>query len=331
MFLNEGRATWLAALVLLVAVTAGCGVSVPRQESKWTSLLAEVRAFERRLGFSRTSNFLDLSKEEESSTTCGRASRLYLPYSYEDPAIRWRNAVTEAECREGSEGLDIYFSKVEAWGEVGTPVTSSMLEGKLDRFFYLVIHEDCHDQFDLPHGFEEALCNVIAYKAMPVFSRERYGDASREHKAVSQFTARQEALTRGTTAVYEQLETLYGRYRRKEMSADELLKERAALYRKAGKALAWRRGALNNVGLANDMTYSRHYPYIVSVYEALGRDLERTVAFFKRVDAIKPARQAVMKQYRIESKNSVELIRAYEAEVVKTVEKALAEELKKRQ
>lgn len=328
--MSQGRAARLAALALLAAAAAGCGVSVPRQESKWSALLGDVRAFERRLGFASTKNFLDLSREEKEITTCGRAPRLHLPYSYEDPAIRWRNAVTEAQCREGAADSDVFFSKVDAWGEVGTPVTPSMLEGKLDRFLYLVFHEDCHDQFELPYGIEEALCNAIAYKAMPAFSRERYGDASREHKAVGQFAARQEVLTRGTIACYEQLEALYGRYRRKETSAENLLKERAALFRRSEKALAWRRGELNNVGLANDMTYSRHYPLMERVYEALGRDLERTVAFFKRVDEIKPVRQAVMKRYRIESKDSVELIRAYEAEVVKAVEKALAEELKKK-
>jgi len=329
MRLNSRISKRLAALALAVAVavTAGCGVSVPRQESRWTALLEEVRAFERRIGFSRTDNFLDLSKEEEAITVCGRASRLYLPYSYQDPAIQWRNSVTEQECRKGFEGSDIFYSKVEAWGEVGTPVTPSMLEGRLDRFFYLVIHEDCHDQFDLPYGVEEALCNVIAYKAMPVFSRERYGANSREHKVVSQYADRQEVLTRGTKASYEQLEKLYGRYGRKEVSAEELLRERAALFRKAEKALAWRRGALNNVGLANDMTYSRHYPLIESAYNALGRDLERTVALFKRVDEIKPSRQAVMKRHRITDEKGVELIRAYEAEVVNVIEQALAEAL----
>jgi len=328
--LNNAISARLAALALAVTVTAGCGVWVPHQESKWTALLEEVRAFERRMGFGKTDNFLDLSKEEEAITICGRASRLTLPYSYQDPAIQWRESVTEEECREGSKGSDIFYSRVEAWGEVGTPVTPSMLEGKLDRFLYLVIHEDCHDQFDLPYGVEEALCNVIAYKAMPAFSLERYGAKSREHKAVSQYASRQEVLTRGTKASYEQLEKLYGRYGRKEVSAEELLRERAALFRQAERALAWSRGALNNVGLANDMTYSRYYPFIESVYDTLGRDLERTVALFKRVDEIKPSRQAVMKRNRIADEHGAELLRVYEAEVVKTIEKALAEAGKKR-
>jgi hypothetical protein len=330
MLLNNGFAVRLAALALLVAMTGGCGVWVPRQESRWTALLEEIRAFERRIGFTKTDNFLDLSREEEAIPVCGRASRLYLPYSYQDPAIRWSESVTERECHEGAEGLDVFYSTVEAWGEVATPVTPTMLEGKLDRFVYLVMHEDCHDQFELPYGVEEALCDLLAHKAMPAFSLERYGANSREHKAVGQYAARQAMLARGTKDFYEQVARLYGRYGRKEMSSDDLLRERAAMFRKVEKELAWRRGALNNVGLANDMTYSRHYPFLEKVYDALGGDLRRAVEFFRQVDKIKPSRAAVMKRNRIADEKSVELIRAYEAEVISAIERALADALKQK-
>jgi hypothetical protein len=36
-------------------------------------------------------------------------------------------------------------------------------------------------------------------------------------------------------------------------------------------------GALNNAGLAFDMTYTRYYPLFHDLYAALGRDLGRTV------------------------------------------------------
>ena len=89
--------------------------------------------------------------------------------------------------------------------------------------------------------------------------------------------------------------------------------------------MAWRRGSLNNVGMANEMSYSRHYPLLESVYDALGRDLARTVEFFRRVDAIKPSPNEVMKKRGIAAQDSVEFIRAYEAAVVGTIERALAE------
>ena len=74
------------------------------------------------------------------------------------------------------------------------------------------------------------------------------------------------------------------------------------------------------------MTYSRHYPFLESVLDALGRDLALTVAFFKHVDRIKPSHAAVMKQHGIDIENSVEFIRAYEAAVVETIKRALTVE-----
>ena len=330
---NESLASRLAIIALLAVLIAGCGhlreffiPSAPGVAAEWAALLDEIRAFERRIGFQETGNFLDLSREQEPIPFCGYASRLQLPYSYEDPAIQWTDAVTEQECREISHDADAFFGAVEVWGEVGTPVTPAMITGKLDRFLYLVIHEDCHDQFDLPYGIEEALCNLITFKAIAAFSEEQFGVYARENRAIRRYADEQSKRTRATLTYYEQLAMLYARYERTEISSDVLLRQRAAIFNKAERALAWTRGELNNVGIANDMTYSRHYPFLESVFEALGRDLARTVAFFRHVDTIKPSSAAVMKQHRIATEHSVEFIRAYEAATVETIRKALAEQ-----
>jgi hypothetical protein len=76
--------------------------------------------------------------------------------------------------------------------------------------------------------------------------------------------------------------------------------------------------------MASEMTYSRHFPLSERVYNALGRDLARTVEFFRRVDAAKPSPAQFMKARNIASKDSVEFVRGYEAEVVKTTEALLA-------
>jgi hypothetical protein len=62
-----------------------------------------------------------------------------------------------------------------------------------------------------------------------------------------------------------------------------------------------------------------------SVYDALGRDLARTVEFFRRVDTIKPSQKDFKEEHDFVSKDSVDFIRAYETEIVGTIEKALAE------
>jgi hypothetical protein len=77
--------------------------------------------------------------------------------------------------------------------------------------------------------------------------------------------------------------------------------------------------------MANEMTYSRHFPLLESVYDALGRDLARTVEFFRRVDAMKPSPKQFMEDRGFATKDNLAFIRAYEAEVVETIERALAE------
>jgi len=320
----------LVIVAVVAAVTAGCaGVReffAPSAPSEWAAFLNEIRAYERRIGFVATANFSDLSREQHEFQFCGYSSRLTLPYSYEDPAIQWLHSATEDVCRAHGRDADAYFAAVEAWGEIGTPVTPAMIEGKLDRFLYLVIHEDCHDQFSLPYGIEEALCDLITYKGMAVFAAEKYGPFAREHWAVQRYADAQSTQARATIDHYERLAKLYARYEGKEISADVLLQERAAIFKVAQRPLAWIKGELNNVGIANHMTYSRHYPFMESVFDALGRDLARTVAFFRQVDLLKPSAADVMKRHGIANEKSVEFVRANEAAVVETIRKALAGE-----
>ena len=320
----------LILVMLLVALAAGCAqlrdlvFPSPGVGDEWAALLDEIRAYERRIGFADTKNFVDVSREHKEFTVCGYASRLTLPYSYQDPAITWLDSATEVQCLSHGPDADVYFSTVEAWGEVATPATTAMINSKLDRFIYLVIHEDCHDQFELPYGIEEALCDLITHKAMAAFTEQKYGAAAREDRAVRRYAEAQSAGARATITYYEQLARLYARYERKEITSEVLLRERAAIFRNALKPIALTKGELNNVSIANHMTYSRHYPFLEGVFDALGRDLARTVALFKHVDKFKPSGAAVMHQHRIAEVRSVEFLRANEAAVIATIREALA-------
>ncbi len=327
-----GRVRGLVFAALLVALIAGCGQlrelvtpSAPGVGDEWAALLNEIRAYERRIGFVDTGNFIDLSREHEAFPVCGYASRLSLPYSYQDPAIKWLDSATEVQCLSHAPGTDVYFTTVEAWGEVATPATAAMISGKLDRFIYLVIHEDCHDQFELPNGIEEALCDLITHKGMAAFSEQKYGSYAREDRAIRRYAEAQSARARATITYYEKLARLYARYERREIESQELLRERAAVFRNALKPIAWIEGELNNVSIANHMTYSRHYPFLESVFDALGRDLALTVAFFRHVDKIKPSSSSVMQRHQIAEAGSVGFIRAYEAALVETIRKALSD------
>lgn len=319
-----------ALCALPALILAGCfalrstdrDLAAPRPDHEWTALVAEVRAFEQRIGFQQTKNFLRSARDTEGFPFCGYVSRHYLPYSYEDPAIQWLDAATEEECRASGEGADVTFGTSEAVGERETPVTSSMLVAPLHRFLYLVIHEDCHEQFDLPYGIEEALCNVIAFKAMAAFSEERFRSQPLHRYAIQRFVREGAEHAYVTVASYERLAALYARHDR--MSPQALMREREKVFRTMERQIAWPRGTMNNVWIANAMTYSRHYTVIERVFEALGRDLARTVMFFKEVDATRPSAGEVTAKHGLKTNSGVDFVRAYEAAVIETIEKALA-------
>jgi hypothetical protein len=326
------RYSHLVRLVLAaaaVALTGGCAElrglieDVPARYEKWAGLIDEMRAYERRIGFSETPNFLQIAEDQESFTYCGRAPRLQLPYSYEDPAIQWTHGISREECLALGRGEDVYFDEAEALGEIGTPLTRSMLEAPLERFLYLVFHEDCHDQFEFPAGIEEALCNVIAYQAMIVFARESFGPGSAEQRRVAAYVETQSERSLLTRAYYRRLSVLYARYGRKELTARALLRERDEVLRLAERVLGREAGSLDNVSIATDMTYDRYYPLFLSIHGLFGSDLARTVTFFKMIDARRPAPEQVMKRKGLRDEKSVAFIRAYEAAVIETVQREL--------
>src|SRR5687768_13705543 len=112
----------------IVALLAACAIAVPKE---WEPLLEDLRIYQRRVGFERFDSFLEFSAEQGKYTFCGQVSQLYLPYSYEDPAIRWIDAATEAECRKVDPRTDVYYGSVEAVGEVGAAVTNEVLGAPL--------------------------------------------------------------------------------------------------------------------------------------------------------------------------------------------------------
>ena len=314
------------ACLALIAAALGCvapgtsEIAAPRSPEAWNALLAEVRVFEHRIGFEPTRNFQQFSAERPSFPFCGYVSRAYLPYSYQDPAIKWLNVESEEECRTRDEGADVTFGKTEAVAEREAPVTPSMMAAPLNRLLYLVIHEDCHEQFELPYGIEEALCNVIAYNAMTRFGDDKYRSKSRERRAIQSFVREGADSAHKTVAFYGRLSTLYTLHDRAAIPLPALLRERERIFRQAERQLAWPRGSMNNVWIANSMTYSRHYPMLERAFQALDGDILRTIAFFRTIDSMKPTAAAVMAKHGLTSEDNVQFVRAYEAAIVELIE-----------
>jgi hypothetical protein len=297
-----------------------------RSYAEVQALIREVSVYERRIGFRETENFRRFSDARGSFPFCGNAPRLYLPYSYEDPSIKWYDVETEDTCRSIDTEADVYFGHSEALGEIKVAVTPAMLSASLARLIYVVVHENCHDQFDLPYGIEEPLCNVIAYGALPAFASEHYGLLRAEYYAVGLYANHASTFAHTTIRYYEELAALYAAHTKLGAGSERnVLRQRADIFKRASRALGWDRAEMNNVLLANAMTYSRHYPFVEEVFDALGRDVARMVAFFREVDAARPKPDEVMRARGLTSAESVDYLRAYEGSVVETARKLLAE------
>jgi hypothetical protein len=314
---------------IVIVLAAGCGPlrdftspSAPDLSAEWKALLDELRAFERTIGFKETRNFAGLTDERDAYAYCGQASKRVLPYSYEDPAIRWLEQIDAEQCRDAGADNDWYFGSVEVWGEIGTPVTPSMISGDLDRFVYLVIHEDCHDQFQLPYGIEEPLCNIITYRAMAQYAAQKYGWYTRENRSLRNYAAMQSRDTRITVTHYREVEKLYERYHRRELPLEDVLQARGVVFAKLERALDMPQGEMNNISLASHMTYSRHYARLESMVDRIGPDLVRVMTFFRAVDAAKPSPEELMRRLSIKDRKSLEYVRASEAAVIETIDQA---------
>jgi hypothetical protein len=283
--------TLLSGLLLAVAA-GGCvqrdtrDARLPAEPStSWQVVIAQAKAFTLRIGYVPTANFTHASADLQDFPFCGRASRLLLPYSYEDPAIEWLDSVSLAQCRSAAPAKDIYHGMSEAIGEVASPVTPAMIASGVPRMIYLVVHEDCHDQFALPYGIEEPLCETIAYHAMKVIATQPGPWTAAERRAIRDYAQVNSGQIPLNLRYYQQVALLYERHARGELRESALLAERAAVFARAEASSGSAVGSINNVVLANRMTYARHHAFTERVFDRLGSDLGRLVAFFQEVDA----------------------------------------------
>ena len=322
---------WVAALV--AAAVIGCAQVRPPPRApapvplEWQPLLVELRAFTASLGFKPTPNFETVATDLDAYPFCGHAPRYRLPWSYEDPLITWFDSLSPEECRQAPPDVDVYYGATEALGEIATPVTASMIKAGLDRFIYLVVHEDCHDQFAFPQGIEEPLCELIAYRAMAAFSTQRFSWYAPERRAILDYASTQARHAYATIRYYESVERIYARHRPGREGDSRAMAERAPVFAQAEQTLGLSAGAMNNVLLANYMTYSRHFPVLERIHEALGGDLSRTIAFFRKVDEARPDPEEVFARLRLGLDDRVAQLRAYEQAIIDTALRLLGRPL----
>jgi hypothetical protein len=274
----------LLALVLASALLIpSCRPSAPADREQRLELIAEIKAFEKSLGFAETENFKTYSPEIDAYHYLFYTSSTHLPYSLDDPALISAIGTRDSVSLDYQK-YDAYFYAIPSVAGEGTPVTDSLIREPLDRFIQIIFHEDWHEQIDLPLGLEEPSAEIIGYAAAMLFAGEKYGRDATVYKTLQNNL---DSRLRESTVYgeyYDKLSALYAQYQEGKLSEMDTLTGKTQLLESMGDALygIWggRPEQLNNAFIAFQMTYLRHLPLMHQVLVAADYDLSKTVQLF---------------------------------------------------
>lgn len=266
-------------LVLLLIVT-GCGVS----QIDRLSLVEEIKAFEKQLGFDETENFKVYSAETEAYDYYFYTSATSLPYSLGDPSLQYGEGKPPKAVTDSGE-YDVFIYSVEAIAGVKTPITKSLLRAPLSRFIHVIFHEDWHEQIASSLGIEESSGEVVAYTAALLFTEKKFGQDSAVYQDLRDEFRKKLAESEIYRQYYDKLSALYAQFQAGEISEPETLAQKAELLRAMSRELwkIWggKPGQLNNAFIAFQMTYYRHLSLMYEVFSATNFNLAKTMSIFR--------------------------------------------------
>ena len=274
---------FIAMFLVSAAVVSSCQPETPVDEEQRRQLIAEIKAFERDLGFAETENFKTYSPETEAYHYLFYTPGMQLPYSLDDPALISAIGTRDSVYLDFKK-YDAYFYSIPSVAGEGTPVTESLLRAPLYRFIQVIFHEDWHEQIDLPHGLEEPSAEIIGYASAVLFARDRFGQDSQVYRTLVKHFDNKLRESEIYVEYYAKLEDLYAQYREGKLSELDTLIRKARLLETMGNELyrIWggKPDQLNNAFIAFQMTYLRHLPLMHEVFQAADFDLGRTIPIF---------------------------------------------------
>lgn len=278
----------------LAAACLGCaakGRLVRPAEAPRAELIRSLKDFEREAGFEETGNFSQSSSRAYIDYRCYFTGKLKLPSDYYQLKLR---RGTTSGCPVDHARYDVFFYRVEAVASGHTPITPSLGKASVERTLVVVPHEDFHNDSRMeawPTAIREAASTLVGFLAAAAFAKKEYGESSPEYLRLSRepriFLRKAEIVNSYAARLAE----LYRKSRDGRTAKTRALEEKKALFsllRGECAALpdAWsfnkHLSALNNAGLAFDLTYTRHYPLLYRVSRAAGgffpSQLEQTLA-----------------------------------------------------
>jgi len=298
--------SWLIAFILILSSCKPSTTTELSDEEK-IALVKEIKAFQKKIGFSATENFASYSDEKEAYHYYFYTPVIELPYSLDDPSLKNGEGTPQTVSLDAAK-YDVYFYSIPALAGVRTPVTKSLLESPLYRFIFVIFHEDWHEQISLPLGIEEPSGEIVSYVASLLFTEKRFGRNSGVYKNLEWELNHKLKESRVFQSYYSTLTALYADYHAGKISEAEALSHKDKLIQSMNHDIynIWgeRRDQLNNAFIAFQMTYYRYLNLMYDVFSASNSDITATIKVLR-----------AMPEQGVKFDNDVEQVKTIEGRV----------------
>jgi len=279
--------------ILVYTFFRSCGFYKARgvEDFPRKDLIAEIKKFEKQIGYMKDINFHSYNPSEEAYHICYSTGTLNLPNDYTDSALKTTKGKKEG-CADNANEEDVFFYKSQAYSG-GLGLQRSLAEAPLERFIVVVFHEDYHEEIHLAHGDKNEAATTMMGMALAIdFAREKYGEDSEMYRNLCLEPALyiQKAII--VNKYYSKLRMLYANFNRFQISKADTLKRKAELLNELQKECIairpWPKTfnpcppALNNAGLAFDITYTRHFPRMYAMWVRCGKDSKKLFDAFQQ-------------------------------------------------
>jgi predicted aminopeptidase len=264
---------------------------------------------EREIGLARTSNFLRFYPVEGPSllyvVSASRKDRLesyqwWFPITGTVTAkgfFDYEDAAGEKDRLQG-KGLDVFIQGARAYSTLGwlkDPIFSTMIDLDSAMIANVVIHELTHATvfFKNRLDFNEEIATFVGGQGAIDFAGARFGEGSFAQKQARGFVQDSILFATFIKQVYQRLDDLYA----SPLPLTEKLRERESVFLQAKNEyramkerfetdfyLGFEALKLDNAVILALGRYIANIEQIQQVHEKLGRDLRRTVAFFKEIE-----------------------------------------------
>ncbi len=283
-----------------------------KREKEKIELIKKVKKFGESLGLNETRNFRDYKEKVSKYNIFFFNEKTKVPYSYVDPAIsvvqspydNLNDSIKHYEIDK--EKYDVYFY-VTIGVSSGTYITKRLLSHSETTITQTVLHEDLHDNINLPRHMEEAAALLFGVAGASKYFNDSEGD----FRSTMGF-ALLDALV--LDELHEQISSLNKEYLDGKITIRDYLEKRDA---KIGNS--WY-GSMAEV--AQHHTYKHYFPLFYRLLKSMNYDLGKFIVFLRDFPFKQPSWEEGHEKY-FEKTLSVEV----DAELyIESVIKSLSEE-----